>query len=179
MPALLTRMSISTPVASKCSNAAMTASSSATSKGRVSTFAVIRKPLCRFISFCSSRPLSMSLARAAARPRAIASPSPSEDPVTSAVLPLRSNKLGRFMSLSRGGASRRQVDPHGRMIRSLIASAISLLIVTDCSFGGLGDTSKWSMRMPLFFCQAPSVIPKAVEAGGFGRGRNARSGRAR
>ena len=34
---------------------------------------------------------------------------------------------------------------------------ISLSIVTDCSLSAAcGDKSRWSMRMPLFFCQAPA-----------------------
>src|ERR1700722_18257317 len=95
MPALLTRMSISTPAVSKCSKAAMTAPSSATSKGRVSIlWPDSAKDLAALASFCSSRPLSISLAPAAARPRAIASPRPSEEPVTKAVLPVRSKSLG-------------------------------------------------------------------------------------
>src|ERR1700722_15856857 len=128
MPALLTRMSISTPAASKCSNAAMTAPSSATSKGRVSIlWPASAKDLAAFASFCSSRPLRMSLAPAAARPRAIASPSPSDDPVTSAVLPVRSNKLDRSMVPPRAVTSGGQIDPHGRMIGGLVASAHLLI----------------------------------------------------
>jgi hypothetical protein len=34
---------------------------------------------------------------------------------------------------------------------------ISLSIVTDCSLSAAcGDKSRWSIRMPLFFCQAPA-----------------------
>ena len=34
---------------------------------------------------------------------------------------------------------------------------MSLSIVTDCSLSAAcGDKSRWSMRMPLFFCQAPA-----------------------
>src|ERR1700722_13551254 len=94
MPALLTRMSISTPAASKCSKAAMTAPSSATSKGRVLTLSPSSaNDFAAFARFPSSRPFRMTLPPAAARPRAIASPSPSEDPVTSAVLPVKSKSL--------------------------------------------------------------------------------------
>ena len=54
---------------------------------------VIRKRLGRIRQLLLVAAVEMSLAPAAERPCAIASPSPSEDPVTSAVLPLRSNKL--------------------------------------------------------------------------------------
>src|ERR1700722_17168079 len=34
---------------------------------------------------------------------------------------------------------------------------ISLSIVTDCNLSAAcGDKSRWSIRMPLFFCQAPA-----------------------
>src|ERR1700722_2927099 len=122
MPALLTRMSISTPAASKCSNAAMTAPSSATSKGRVSIlWPDSAKDLAALANFCSSRPLRISLAPAVARPRAIASPRPSDDPVISAVLPVRSNRPGSFMYPPLGFASGGEGDPHRRMVGSLVA----------------------------------------------------------
>ena len=63
------------------------------------------------------------LAPASASPRAIESPSPSEDPVTRAVLPLRSNKLARFITPPRDLASRSQLDPHRGVIGSLVAPA--------------------------------------------------------
>src|SRR6516164_6004515 len=91
MPALLTRMSISMPPLSKPSNAFTTAASSVTSKAAPSA----AKPTARSSPTAVSTralsvPLMTSRAPALAMPSAMARPSPREEPVTSAVRPLRS-----------------------------------------------------------------------------------------
>src|ERR1700733_5813606 len=168
MPALLMRMSIATPSASKCSKAARTAPSSATSKGRVLTFCpASANDFAAFASFVSSRPLRMMAAPAAARPRAMARPSPSEEPVTSAVLPLRSNKLDRSINPPRDVALCRQFDAYRRMIGGLIAAAHFLVdrhgLQSVC---GLRRQEKMvDADAVVLLPGARLIIPERVEAG--------------
>ena len=83
------------PAASKRAKAAVTEASSATSNALTWTeWPAERSASAAAPSFAGSRPFSTMAAPASARPRAIARPSPPEEPVTSAVLPPRSNKAG-------------------------------------------------------------------------------------
>src|ERR1700722_16364705 len=172
MPALLTRMSMSTPAASNSSKAEMTASSSATSKARAATLCPSSAiDLAAPASFVSSRPLRTIAAPAAARPRAIASPSPSEEPVMSAVLPLRSNKLNRFICAPRDVASRRQIDPDRRMVRSLVAPAHLLVDRHRLQIvGGLrGQEQMVDPDAVVLLPGARLIVPERIEAGGVRR----------
>src|ERR1700730_2978904 len=92
MPALLTRMSTAMPCSSRAAKAATISASLVTSKqasctvcpaARISDTALASRP--------ASAPFSATAAPASARPSAIARPRPRDDPVTSAVRPVRSN----------------------------------------------------------------------------------------
>src|SRR5258708_6626593 len=93
MPALLTRMSISIPSASKRLKAATIASSSVTSKAEPSAACPAARMSATAVSTrAGSTPLTSTRAPALAGPSAMARPSPREEPVTRAVRPERSNR---------------------------------------------------------------------------------------
>ena len=95
MPALLTRMSISTPWPSKCSKAARTALHRRRRRRAFDLMPSLDKGpggSGQFLLVTAVEDDSRACRREAPRHR---SPRPSDEPVTSAVLPLRSNKLGQ------------------------------------------------------------------------------------
>src|SRR6185437_362180 len=165
------RMSISAPSASKCSKAARTAFSSATSNACALTMCpASASALAALASFFSSRPLRTIRAPAAARPRAIASPRPSEDPVMRAVLPLRSKSFDESILLPLDPGSNREVDPHRRMVGGLVAPAHGL-VDGDRSkpVGGLGRQDEVvDTDAVVLLPGARLVVPESVEAGSVG-----------
>src|SRR5882757_6549942 len=93
MPALLTRMSISIPAASKRAKASTIPASSVTSKAEPSAaYPAVRMSATAASTRAGSTPLTINRAPAFASPSAMARPSPREEPVTRAVRPERSNK---------------------------------------------------------------------------------------
>ncbi len=104
MPALLIRMSTWMPSASKPSKAPTTAASSVTSKAAVRTsWPASRISAAATASRSAFTPFRMTRAPAAARPSAKARPSPREEPVIIAVLPVRSKRLvlmARLLSIN-------------------------------------------------------------------------------
>ena len=107
MPALLTRM----PMAchrpfSKPSTAASDGAVVGGVEGKLVDFCTFGPQLvsAAAASFCSSRPFRTTAAPACARPRARAKPIPWEEPVTSAVAPVRSKSV--FAEVTMGGPSR-------------------------------------------------------------------------
>ena len=146
MPALLTRMSTGPDRASWPSTAARTAAWSVASKASALTAApVSASRACAAASFASSRPLSTMRAPALASPSASAWPMPCDEPVTSAVLPVRSNSSvpaanGRgplSLSSSRGhelaGSVIRGASTNGRSCRNAHACPVEAAWIPTCT----------------------------------------------
>ena len=104
-----------------------------------------------------SRPLRTILAPAAARPRAIARPKPLGRAGDKRSLSAEVEQAGTVICLRWGPLHSASSIRIGVWSEGLSRPRISLSIVDRCSrSAACGDSSRWSMRMPLFRCQAPA-----------------------
>src|SRR5207247_443162 len=127
MPALLTRMSISVPAASKRAKAATISASSVTSKAAPSAACPAARMSATVVSTrAASTPLMIRRAPAFANPSAMARPSPREEPVTRAVRPERSNNACDIEKPSSVAAAHGQVGTLVDLRQQVDAEALSL-----------------------------------------------------
>src|ERR1700730_6467692 len=142
MPALLTRMSISIPPASKRAKASTIPASSVTSKAEPSAACpAARKSATAASTRAGSTPLTISRAPAFANPSAMARPSPREEPVTRAVRPERSNNACDIAKPSNVAAADGQVRTLINLGQEVDAEAVPFhrIDIAVLDHGHVGD----------------------------------------